>query len=108
MVTVDLGPGECNGGVTAVLRAGGWVSRPHCCDMISAGSSVLTRGRYASPGAPAADLVRRSRAASGLPGVSADGAAVVRRLRGSPLLALRALGLLPECAGRLAGLGGRP
>jgi len=29
-------------------RADGWVSHPHRCDMISAGSSVLTRGRYAA------------------------------------------------------------
>ena len=29
-------------------RADGWVPHPHRCDMISAGSSVLTRGRYAA------------------------------------------------------------
>jgi hypothetical protein len=33
-------------------RAGGWVSHPHRCDMISAGSSVSRLGRYAATHEP--------------------------------------------------------
>ena len=74
MISVDLRPGECNGGVAVVLRG----------ELEVAGAAVC-----------------------GLSGVSADGPGVVRRLRGSQRLGLRARAAAGVRAGCLGGHGGR-
>jgi hypothetical protein len=112
MISVDLRPGECDGAVGAVLRAEfEGASAANAAAVAPADGVILVGlrpGRFASRGISAADLIRRRRPACGLPEEYADGSGVMRRpLRGSPRLAF-APRPLPECARRLAGLGGRP
>jgi hypothetical protein len=105
MISVDLRPGECDG--TALRAESEVASAGSAADVAPADGMILAglrRGRFAGRGISAADRIRRRRAACGLSEVYADGSGV---LRGSPRLAF-APRPLPECARRLAGLGGRP
>jgi hypothetical protein len=101
MVSVVLRPGERNGGVAVVLR----------------GELEVAGAAGAAAVVPAGGACRHEIIAglAGLEFISCSGLRVLQHVRmlppggraSSPPLGLRA-GLLPECAGRLGGTGGRP
>jgi succinyl-CoA synthetase alpha subunit len=87
MISVDLRPGECNGGVAVVLRGELEVAGEASAAAVVPAGAACRHEVIAG----LAGLVRRSRAQCGLPGAYADGSGVVRRrLRGSARLAFRA------------------